>query len=80
MLFTDGTRLYGFDFYDKATEVGVDRSYGKKFDTGTTVSQVCPSREVTAAARSLAVAYDTRVLSPKAAETFSVVEKAFPKA
>ncbi len=80
MLFTDGTRLYGFDFYERVTEVEMVRSYIKKFDTGTAVKVVCLSGEVTPGARALAVAYDMKVLSPKDAEAHFVVDQSLLKA
>jgi hypothetical protein len=80
LLFTDGTRFYGFDFYDSVTEIEVLRSFAKKFDSKVPINIVCMSGEVTMGARELAKSYGMKVLSPTAAETFFVFEQEPPKA
>ena len=80
LLFTDGTKLYGFDFYESVTEIEVVRSYAKRFDCKVPINIVCLSGQVTAAATQLAMGYGMKVLSPKAAETFFVFEQVSPKA
>jgi len=75
LLFTDGAKLYGFDFYEKVTEIEVVRSYAKKFDSRAAINMVCLSGEVTPGARELAKEYGMKVLSPRAAETFFVFEQ-----
>jgi hypothetical protein len=74
LLFTDGSKLYGFDFYETVTEIEVLRSYAKKFDCKVSINMVCLSGEVTEGARRLASEYNMKVLSPKAAENFFVFE------
>jgi len=79
LLFTDGTKKYGFDFYEKVTEIEVVRSFAKKFDTKAPINLVCLSGEATPGARMLAKEYGMKVLSPKAAETFFVFEQVSSK-
>jgi len=76
LLFTDGTRLYGFDFYETITEIEVVRSFAKKFDCKVPINLVCLSGEITEGAGKLAEGYGMKVLSPKAAESFFVFEEA----
>jgi hypothetical protein len=74
LLFTDGSRLYGFDFYDTVGELEVVRTYAKKFDSKASINIVCLRGEITEAARSLAHSYDMRILSPKTVEEFLIFE------
>jgi hypothetical protein len=75
LLFSDGARLYGFDFYERVTDIDVIRSYTKMFDSRASVNIVCLSGEVSEQAASLAAGYGMKILSPKAAETFFVFEQ-----
>jgi hypothetical protein len=76
LLFSDGSKLYGFDFYESVTAIDVIKSYTKKFDSKALVNIVCLSGEVSEEAASLAMGYGMKILSPKAAETFFVFEQA----
>ncbi len=80
LLFTDGARLYGFDFYESVTEIEVVRSFAKKFDCKVSINLVSLSGEVTKGAMALADGYAMKVLSPKAAESFFVFEQASAQA
>ena len=79
LLFTDGARYYGFDFYSRVTDIEVVTSYAKKFDSGCSVNIICPSDRVTDDARRLAQAYNMRLLSHGAAATFFVLEPVPPQ-
>ena len=78
LLFTDGARYYAFDFYDRVTDVEVVKSYAKKFDAGCSVSVISPLGAVTADAKTLAISYNMRLLTPEAASTFFALERAAP--
>jgi hypothetical protein len=80
LLFTDGAKLYGFDFYESVTEIEVVRSFAKKFDCKVAINIVSLSGEVTQGARELATGYGMKVLSPRAVETYFVFEQLSPKA
>jgi len=79
LLFSDGNRNYGFDFYEKVTEIEVLRSYAKMLDTRMSVNIVCPGPVVTESARELASFYDIEILSPANAESFFVAERPQPR-
>jgi hypothetical protein len=72
LLFTDGTHLCGFDFYESVTNIEVLRSFAKKFDSGADINIVCLSGETSRDALSLAQQYQMRILGPKAAEKFFI--------
>jgi hypothetical protein len=76
LLFTDGAKLYGFDFYESVTEIEVVRSFAKKFDCKVNINLVSLTGEVTQGAMALANGYAMKVLSPKAAENFFAFEEA----
>ena len=80
VLFTDGSRFLGFDFYDKVTEFEVLRSYVKKLDTGATLRIVSLREEATEGAKGLAAGYGINILSPKAAEALLATEGDAPRA
>lgn len=79
LLFNDGARFYGFDFYEEVTDVEVVKSYAKKFDAGCAVSIISPAGTVTEQAKELALYYNMRLLTPEGASTFFALEKAAPR-
>lgn len=79
LLFADGSRYYGFDFYDHVSEVEVVKSYAKKFDAGAVVSLVSPADGVTEEARRLAYSYGIRIITPDEAGSFFAQERVPPR-
>ncbi|MDE1852683.1 MAG: hypothetical protein KGI38_02920 [Thaumarchaeota archaeon] len=79
MLFTDGARQYAFDIYESIRDFEVVKSYLKKFDTGASVFLVCPTENVSWEARSLAVGYDMKILSPESIPVFFALEPMSPQ-
>jgi hypothetical protein len=78
MLFSDGAKKYAFDFYEDVTEIEVIRSFAKKLDTRTLVNIVCTG-EVSDRARTLAVGYEMKILTPEAAKTFFALVRVVPR-
>ncbi len=79
LLFTDGSRYYAFDFYERVTDIEVVKSFAKKLDTRSSVNIVCMGVDVTKEARLLAASYDMHILSPGGAETFFTRQRAAPR-
>ena len=79
LLFTDGERNYAFDFYERVTDIEVVKSFSKKLDTRASVNIVCTGREATELARTLAVGYDMKIISPDNAEAFFALQRAVPR-
>ena len=79
LVFSDGTRSFAFDFYERVTDVEVVSSYAKKLDTGASVNIVSLRGSATEEARQLALSYEVKILNPKAAETFFALQQTEPR-